>query len=153
MRSLHILGIMEVIKGLLISGRGESTVEKMIVQKPAGAQRKLMVEFGGPPTAAEIEVMRVREERARRNSQWLQTHWNQLLPRALGKFVAVAGEEAFIADTAQEAWAWAREEHPEDDTATVQFVNPERKNDLTRICRRVLTVGQGSSSSCKASRD
>jgi hypothetical protein len=30
------------------------------------------------------------------------------LPRALGKHLAVAGAEAFIADTPQEAWAMAR---------------------------------------------
>jgi hypothetical protein len=98
----------------------------MIVLKPAGALPKLTVEFGGPPTEAEAEAIRTRQARARRNSQWLQTHWDQLLPQALGKFVAVAGEEAFIADTPQQAWAWAAEKHPQDDTATVQYVNPRR---------------------------
>jgi hypothetical protein len=84
----------------------------------------LTVTFGNPPTGAEAEVLRARRERSRRNSQWLQTHWDQLLPQALGKFVAVAGEEAFIADTPQQAWAWVREKHSEDDTATVQYVDP-----------------------------
>jgi hypothetical protein len=96
----------------------------MIIQKPAGALPKLTVHLGGPPTAAEAEAHRRRHERARRNSRWLQTHWDQLLPQALGKFVAVAGEEAFIADTAAEAWAWAAAKHPEDDAASVQYVNP-----------------------------
>ena len=98
----------------------------MIVLKPADALPKLTVEFGAPPTAAEGEAIRARQERARRNSQWLQTHWGQLLPQALGKFVAVAGEEAFIADTPQQAWTWAAEKHPQDDTATVQHVDPRR---------------------------
>ncbi len=97
----------------------------MIILK-GGALPPLTVEFGGPPSAAEAEVIRARQERSRRNSEWLQTHWDQLLPEAFGKFVAVAGEEAFIADTPQQAWAWAGEKHPEDDSATVQYVNPHR---------------------------
>jgi hypothetical protein len=96
----------------------------MLIWKPAGALPKLDVQLGVPPVGNEGEVIRAREERARKNSQWLQTHWDQLLPQALGKFLAVAGEEAFIADTAQQAWAAAAQKHPEDDTATVQYVSP-----------------------------
>ena len=96
----------------------------MIIEKPAGVLGKVTVEFGDLPTGSEAEVIRARQERARRNSQWLQAHWDQLLPQALGRFVAVAGEDAFIADTPQQAWAWAAEKHPQDDTATVQYVNP-----------------------------
>jgi hypothetical protein len=77
----------------------------MIFGRPAGALPELTVTFGSPPTGAEAEVIRARQERSRRNSQWLQTLWDQLLPQALGKFVAVAGEEAFIADTPHQAWA------------------------------------------------
>jgi hypothetical protein len=65
-----------------------------------------------------------RLERSRRNSAWLQAHWQDLLPRAYGKFVAVAGEEGFVADTSEGAWAWAHRAHPDDDTATVQYVRP-----------------------------
>jgi hypothetical protein len=95
----------------------------MILQKgstPSG----LTVEFGPPPADAR-EVL-ARMERAQRNSQWLQAHWADLLPRARGKFVAVAAEEAFIGESPEEAWAWARRTHPEDDTATVQYVNPQQ---------------------------
>jgi hypothetical protein len=38
----------------------------------------------------------------------------------------VAGQEAFIADTPEEAWAWARTNHPEDNGAFVQYVIPEK---------------------------
>ena len=98
----------------------------MIIRKPASALPRLTVEFGASPTRAEAEAIRARQERARRNSEWLQTHWGLLLPHAVGKFVAVAGEEAFIADTPQQAWAWAAEKHPQDDTATVQYINPRQ---------------------------
>jgi hypothetical protein len=96
----------------------------MITQKPATNRPQMAVEFQGPPPEIEAEATRARQERARKNSQWLQTHWDQLLPQALGKFVAVAGEEAFIADTPQQAWASAAQKHPQDDTVIVQYVNP-----------------------------
>jgi hypothetical protein len=71
-----------------------------------------------------VEVARctAQDERGRRNSDWLQAHWADLLPQARGKFVAVAGQEAFIAGTAEEAWAWAAKVHPEDNGALVRHV-------------------------------
>jgi hypothetical protein len=65
---------------------------------------------------------KAQDERGRRNSDWLQSHWADLLPQARGKFVAVAGQEAFIADTPEEAWAWAAKTHPEDDGALIRHV-------------------------------
>jgi hypothetical protein len=67
---------------------------------------------------------RAQDDRARRNSQWLQANWSTLMPRARGKFVAVAGQEAFIAATAEEAWRLARTAHPEDNGAISQYVFP-----------------------------
>jgi hypothetical protein len=46
---------------------------------------------------------RAQLERFKRNSDWLQSHWADLLPQARGKHLAVAGQEAFIADTPEEA--------------------------------------------------
>jgi hypothetical protein len=63
-------------------------------------------------------------ERFKRNSDWLEAHWPNLLPQARGKHVAVAGEEAFIADTFEECWAMARAAHPDDDGAFGQYVFP-----------------------------
>jgi hypothetical protein len=50
---------------------------------------------------AEVARFRAQDERAKRNSAWLQTHWSDLLPGAQGKFLAVAGEEAFLGDSAE----------------------------------------------------
>ncbi len=72
----------------------------------------------------EIARERAQHQRAKRNSDWLQAHWSDLLPAARGKFVAIAGQEAFIADTPEEAWAQAARAHPEDDGALCQFVFP-----------------------------
>jgi hypothetical protein len=78
----------------------------------------------GPPPADRRPVL-AKMERARRNSQWLQAHWADLLPQAVGKYLVVAGEGAFIATGPKEAWALARQAHPEDDAATIQYVNPQ----------------------------
>ena len=72
----------------------------------------------------EVARCKAQDDRARRNSDWLQGHWSDLLPRARGKFLVVAGEQAFIADTPEAAWALAREAHPEDDGALGQYVFP-----------------------------
>lgn len=72
----------------------------------------------------EIARSRAHHERAQRNSDWLQAHWSELLPQAYDRFLAVAGQEAFIADTHEEAWARAKAAHPEDDGAISQYVRP-----------------------------
>jgi hypothetical protein len=69
--------------------------------------------------------MRAQDERHKRNLDWLQTHWGDLLPQALGRHVVVAGEVAFVADTSVEAWAMANAAHPEDDGAFGQYVSPK----------------------------
>ena len=50
---------------------------------------------------------KAQRERVKRNSDWLQSHWDDLLPQARGKYVVVAGQQAFVADTSEEAWAMA----------------------------------------------
>jgi hypothetical protein len=90
--------------------------------EPAMKESQLIFEEVTDPI--EVARSRVLHERARRNSDWLQAHWPDLLPQARGKFVAVAGQEAFVADTAEEAWAWAAKAHPEDDGALCQYVFP-----------------------------
>ena len=65
------------------------------------------------------------DARHRQNSEWLQTHWADVLPQARGKFLAVAGQEPFIADTPAAAGAWVDATHPEDDGAIVQYIRPD----------------------------
>jgi hypothetical protein len=105
-----------------------------MIRHLGGALPSLTIEFGSPPNSAEAAVLRARQDRSCRNSAWLQTQWAQLLPAAFGKFVAVAGEEAFIAESPAQAWAWAWEKHPEDDSATVQYVNPHRGPKIYAHC-------------------
>ena len=74
---------------------------------------------------SQIRRAQVQDARHRQNSEWLQTHWADVLPQARGKFLAVAGQEPFIADTPAAAWAWIAATHPEDDGAIVQYIRPE----------------------------
>ncbi|SRR5260370_42495535 len=62
------------------------------------------------------------DERHRRNLHWSQAHWGDVLPHGFGKFLAVAGQEAFLGESAQEAWALAKAAHPEDDGAFIQYL-------------------------------
>ena len=52
---------------------------------------------------AEIERSRAAFSQLKLNADWLQSHWPGLLPAAKGKCGAVAGQEAFIADTPEAA--------------------------------------------------
>lgn len=78
----------------------------------------------------EIERSQLQFERGRRNMKWLEVHWPDLLPDARGKFIAIAGEAAFIADSSEDAWKMAERAHPEENGAFVQYVPRE---DLPRI--------------------
>ncbi len=71
-----------------------------------------------------VEISRHREiaEAFERNSNWLQANWQNLMPQARGKFLAVAGQEAFLADTPEEAWSWSEQHHPEDKGPIVRYV-------------------------------
>ena len=81
---------------------------------------QITIEETDDPAVA--ERLRQQHERHRSNANWLESHWIQLLPQAYGKHVAVAGQEAFIADTAADASARAAAAHPDDDGVLVQYV-------------------------------
>jgi hypothetical protein len=72
----------------------------------------------------EIACHRAWHEKFRRNADWLEMHWAEILPQAHGKFIAVAGQEAFIADTPEDAVAQARATHPDDEGLLSQYVFP-----------------------------
>lgn len=74
------------------------------------------------------EIARVNavHEAARRNRKWLETHWADVLPQAHDKYLAVAGQQAFIADTPEEARAAAKAAHPDDLGLFVRFVSSHK---------------------------
>jgi hypothetical protein len=83
----------------------------------------IMEEVNDPLVIARSRAV---HEQAMRNSDWLEAHWPDILPQALGKHLVVAGQEAFIAETSAEAWALAKAAHPEDEGALCQYVLPSR---------------------------
>ncbi len=84
--------------------------------------RIIIEEVNDPAYVARFDAQ---HEQAKRNSDWLEAHWADVLPQARGKHLVVAGQEAHIADTPEEAWAWAEATHPEDQGALVQYVFKE----------------------------
>jgi hypothetical protein len=90
--------------------------------QPIEEPKVIIEEVTDPEAIARHKIV---HEHFQRNSDWLKSHWPDLLPQARGKFVAVAGQEAFLADTPEAAWGWARRAHPEDQGAFVQYVRPD----------------------------
>jgi hypothetical protein len=85
--------------------------------------RALSIEEVSEPS--EIARSQLRDQCHRRNSEWLQAHWGDVMPQARGMFLAVAGQEPFIADSAAQASVWVDATHPEDPGAFVQYIRPE----------------------------
>lgn len=65
---------------------------------------------------------------SQRNLAWMVAHWSELLPRVRGRFLAVAGEEAVIADSDAEARALARAAHPDDQGMFVRHIRQRNRN-------------------------
>jgi hypothetical protein len=101
-----------------------ASAQRMRVRRGGPVQPKFLIEEVDDPD--EIARAKAQFARHRLNSDWLQAHWPELLPAARGKFIAVAGQEAFIADNPEEAWDMAEAAHPEDDGILAQYVRPER---------------------------
>src|SRR5687767_8133951 len=87
-------------------------VQHSDIPRAPSARTPLKMEIVTDP--AEIEAARIRSEFHDRNSAWLQAHVPEIYSRYRGKCICVGGEELFVADTAEEAFAMARAAHPED---------------------------------------
>src|SRR4051812_4748715 len=94
----------------------------MIRQIDAVDEPRVVIEVITDPV--ELDRHRHHVEQARRNEQWLHEHGRELWPQAAGKFLAVAGQQAFLADTPSEALAQARAAHPDDTGSLIQYVRP-----------------------------
>jgi hypothetical protein len=94
----------------------------------------VMVEVAEPEENAKAEAQRVR---FRKNSDWLQARVPQVYARHRGKFICVAGQDLFVADTAPEVVAMARKAHPEDDGLLFRYIPRER---MERIYAHTWTL-------------
>ena len=75
---------------------------------------------------AQIRDFEERWERYSRNDAVFRENAHTIYQQYRGKVVIIAGHELHVADTADEAWAWARQHHPDDDGVLVRFVPKER---------------------------
>jgi hypothetical protein len=99
----------------------------MILARPSPI---MMAEVTDPVALTEIEAQR---QRFRRNSDWLQAHIAAVYPRHRGKCICVAGQELFVADSAEEVLALARAAHPDDDGLLLRYVPRERMERIRAI--------------------
>jgi hypothetical protein len=106
----------------------------MIVAQPTALT---MVEVTDPEEMARTKA---RRERLRKNSDWLQAHVPAVYAQHRGKCVCVAGQELFVADTAPEVLAMARQAHPEDDGALLRFIPREKMERIYAHSRVVAAV-------------
>lgn len=88
-------------------------------------QTNAEIVIGSIDDPVECAAIHERIAQGNRNLAWLAGHWSELLPHARGKFVAVAAQESHVANSPEEAWAWAKSVHPDDEGAIVQYVRPE----------------------------
>jgi hypothetical protein len=88
------------------------------------------------------ELVRARAQRERfdRNAAWLQAHAAEIYPRYRGQHICIAGEELFVADSAEEAMALASAAHPDDDGSFIRYIPRERVARIYADRRRVVPL-------------
>ena len=85
----------------------------------------------------ELAAFRAQMARLAKNSAWLQAHAAEVYANHRGKFIAIAGQELFVADTMQEAMTQACAAHPDDDGILTQYI-PRERGARVYADRRVL---------------
>ncbi len=80
-------------------------------------------EVTDPQELAEAQARRARFDR---NEAWLQAHVADIYRCHRGKYICIAGEELFVADTADAAYASGKSAHPEDDGRFVRYIPKEK---------------------------
>ena len=73
-----------------------------------------------------IARFRAGRERHALNDQVFRQRMQEIYRDYRGKVIIIAGRELPASDTAEEAWAWAADRHPEDDAPLVQYIPKER---------------------------
>jgi hypothetical protein len=74
----------------------------------------------------ELAEARARRNRFDRNEAWLQVHAAEIYRCHRGRYICIAGEELFVADTPEAAYASAKSAHPEDDGRFVRYIPKEK---------------------------
>lgn len=92
------------------------------------ARRPVILEEVTDPD--ELAQAQRQHERFGRNFAWLQAHASDVYTNYRGKCICIAGEELFVADTPEQAFALGAAAHPDDDGSFVHYIPLEK---LARI--------------------
>jgi hypothetical protein len=87
-----------------------------------------------PPVTIEVvtdpeEVAKARRqhEQFNRNARWLQEHAHEVYAQNRGRYFCIAGQELFVADTAEAAITAARAKHPDDQGYFFRYIPAEKR--------------------------
>jgi|SRR5262252_214737 len=83
----------------------------------------IMEEVNDPAELAQAQAQR---ERFDRNWVWFKAQATEVYERFRGQCVVIAGEEIFVADEPEAAWALAKAAHPEDDGGFIIYIPREK---------------------------
>jgi hypothetical protein len=74
------------------------------------------------------ELVKARQQRERfdRNATWLQGHISEIYSQYRGKFICVAGEKLFVADSVKEAIHLANKAYPHDNGWFTRYIPKEK---------------------------
>jgi len=89
-------------------------------------QQRTAIEMEDVTDAEELTKARQQRERFDRNAAWLQAHIADVYAQHRGKYICIAGEELFVADTVKEVIALATTAHPDDDGWFTRFIPKEK---------------------------
>ena len=101
---------------------------------------------------AVLEQIRQSSEQFHKNDDWLLAHWNDLVPGVYGKHLVVAGQEAFISDSMEDALARAKAAHPDDMGIISRYVFPPTGPRIYAIRGTVASVARLASFSERSDR-
>ena len=91
----------------------------------AESSREILIPMVIEDDPASVAESRRRQELVQKNLDWLEQHHAEVYAAEnRGKFICIAGQEMFVADTVKEALALGRAKHPEDDCALYRFFRP-----------------------------
>jgi hypothetical protein len=75
-----------------------------------------------------VQLAKAQTRRAHfdRNWAWFEAHAAEIYSQHRGKCICIAGEELFVADTAEEVLALASAVHPQDEGRFTRYIPRER---------------------------
>jgi hypothetical protein len=81
------------------------------------------VQFEVVADAGELARSRKQDEQFDRNSDWLEAHAAEVYSKCRGQHVCVAGQELFVASSAEQALRLAHAAHPDDEGLLLRYIS------------------------------